>query len=93
LQGLARWGHQQERTSVSREDELTALREEVESLADFLRMLLREHTQLHRDFAAALRAAGGMIAVTDADFTNPVASDIERAEDPKTGAVTFRLTE
>ena len=73
------------------DDEVTALREEVESLADFLRMLQREHTQLHHDFTAILRAAGGTITVTNADFTNPLTPAIERTEDPQTGTVTFRL--
>jgi hypothetical protein len=78
---------------VARDDELTALREEVESLAAFLRLLVREHTQLHRDFAAALRAAGGTMTIHDADCTNPITSAIERTEDPNTGTVTFRLKE
>jgi hypothetical protein len=78
---------------VSGEDEVTALREEVESLADFLRLLQREHAQLHRDFAAALRAAGGAITVSGTDSTSPVAPAIERIDDPKTGTTTFRLRE
>lgn len=78
---------------MSGDDEVTALREEVESLADFLQILQREHTQLHHDFAAILRTAGGTITVTHADFTHPPTPAIERTEDPQTGAVTFRLRE
>ncbi len=77
---------------MSGHDEISALREEVESLADFLRMVQREHAQLRRDFAAALRAAGGAITVSETDFSgDPTADAIERITDPRTGTTTFRL--
>jgi hypothetical protein len=81
-----------EERRVPHQDELDLLREESESLAAFLRLLQREHRQLHADFAAVLRAAGGSIRVPVAEIsTSPDAPRIERVEDPATGAVTFRL--
>ncbi|HEY7907269.1 MAG TPA: hypothetical protein VIC60_00285 [Thermomicrobiales bacterium] len=74
--------------------ELDLLREESESLAEFLRLLQREHRQLHADFAAVLRAAGGSVRVPAVDIrTARNIPPIERVEDPATGAVTFRLHE
>ena len=76
------------------QNELDLLREESESLAEFLRLLQREHRQLQADFAAILHAAGGHIRVPAVDIrTDRAAPRIERLEDPATGAVTFRLRE
>ncbi len=74
------------------EDELTLLREEIETLADFLHMLQREYAQLQADFAAVLRALGEQVEVSSTMLQVPSLSQrIERIEDPATGAVTFRL--
>ncbi|MGI8855850.1 MAG: hypothetical protein ACR2JW_08875 [Thermomicrobiales bacterium] len=74
------------------QDELDLLREECESLAEFLRLLQREHRQLQADFAAILHAVGGSIRVPAADMhAVPDAPRIERLEDSATGAVMFRL--
>lgn len=79
---------------VPQQNELDMLSEESETLAEFLYMLQREHRQLHADFAAVLRAAGGAIRVPAAEIrAAPIAPYIERLEDPATGAVTFRLQE
>jgi len=77
---------------VPHEDELTLLREEIETLADFLHMLQREYAQLQADFAAVLRALGEQVEVSSTMLQVPSLSQrIERIEDPATGAVTFRL--
>ena len=74
------------------EDELTLLREEIETLADFLHLLQREYAQLQADFAAVLRALGEQVEVSSTMLQVPSLSQrIERIEDPATGAVTFRL--
>ncbi len=74
------------------EDELTLLREEIETLADFLHLLQREYAQLQADFAAVLRALGEQVEVSSPMLQAPSLSQrIERIEDPVTGAVTFRL--
>ena len=74
------------------EDELTLLREEIETLADFLHILQREYAQLQADFAAVLRALGEQVEVSSTMLQVPSLSQrIERIEDPATGAVTFRL--
>jgi len=74
------------------EDELTLLREEVETLAEFLHLLQREYAHLQADFAAILRALGEQIEVPSTAIEAPSHSQhIERTEDPVTGAVTFRL--
>jgi hypothetical protein len=78
---------------VSGDDELAALREEVESLAAFLHMLQREYTQLHHDFAAAIRAAGGTITLAKPGIPESATAAIERVDDPTTGAATFRVRE
>jgi hypothetical protein len=79
---------------VPDQHELDLLREESESLSEFLRLLQREHRRLQDDFAAILHAAGGSIRVPAVDIrTVPTARRIERVEDPATGAVTFRLHE
>jgi hypothetical protein len=81
-----------EERRVPDQHELDLLREESESLAEFLRLLQREHRQLQADFAAVLHAAGGSVRVPAVDIrTAPAAPRIERREDPATGAVTFRL--
>jgi hypothetical protein len=81
-----------EERRVPDQDERDMLHEESESLAEFLRLLQREHRQLQADFAAVLHAAGGAVHVSAADIrTAPAAPRIERREDPATGAVTFRL--
>ncbi len=75
------------------EDERILLREEVETLAAFLRLLQREFAQLEADFASVLAALGGQIEVPQtARQATPLARRIERTEDPETGAITFRLT-
>jgi hypothetical protein len=77
---------------VPYQEELDMLREESESLAEFLRLLRREHRQLQADFAAILHAAGGSVRVPAVDIRAvPYAPRIERLEDPATGTVTFRL--
>ncbi len=74
------------------EDELTLLREEIETLADFLHLLQREYAQLQADFAAVLRALGEQVEVSSTMLQAPSLSQrIERIEDPVTCAVTFRL--
>ncbi|MDQ2783565.1 MAG: hypothetical protein M3Y58_01015 [Chloroflexota bacterium] len=74
------------------EDELTLLREETETLAEFLHILQREYAHLQADFAAVLEAIGGQIAVPSTALRAPSPSQrIERTEDPATGTVTFRL--
>ena len=74
------------------EDELTLLREEIETLADFLHLLQREYAQLQADFAAVLRVLGDQIEVPSTALqTSPRTPHIERTEDPATGTVTFRL--
>ena len=74
------------------EDELTLLREEIETLAEFLHLLQREYAQLQADFAAILRAFGEQIEVPSPALRAPSrAQHVERTEDPATGAVTFRL--
>ncbi len=74
------------------EDELTLLREEIETLADFLHILQREYAQLQADFAAVLRALGEQVEVSSTMLQAPSLSQrIERIEDPATGAMTFRL--
>jgi hypothetical protein len=81
-----------EERRVPHQNELEMLREESESLAEFLHMLQREHRQLQADFAAVLHAAGGHIRVSAGDVrTAPDTPHIERLEDPITGTVTFRL--
>ena len=52
-----------EERRVPDQNELDVLREESESLAEFLYLLQREHRQLEADFAAILHAAGGHIQV------------------------------
>jgi hypothetical protein len=77
---------------VSYQDEHDVLREENESLAEFLLLLQREHRQLKADFAAVLHAAGGHVRVAAMNISPDLAARrIERLEDPDTGAVTFRL--
>jgi len=77
---------------VPHEDELTLLREEIETLADFLHILQREYAQLQADFAAVLRALGEQVEVSSTMLQAPSLSQrIERIEDPATGAMTFRL--
>ncbi len=76
------------------EDQLIALREEIETLAAFLHMLQREYAQLQADFAAVLHAIGGQIEIPPTALQAPSPSHrLERMEDPITGAVTFRLDE
>ncbi len=71
------------------DDQMTLLREEAETLAAFLHLLQREYTQLQADFASVLTAIGKQVEVpTTAHLPH---QHIERAEDPTTGAVTFRL--
>jgi predicted nucleic acid-binding Zn-ribbon protein len=83
-----------EERRVPHQDELDLLREESESLAEFLLLLQREHRQLQADFVAILHAAGGEIRVPAADTrTAPDGPRIERVEDLDSGAVTFRLNE
>ena len=82
-----------EERRVPHEDELSVLREEAETLADFLHMLQREFAQLEADFASILEAIGDQIAVpATVRQTPPLSRRIERIVDPATGAVTFRLT-
>ncbi len=77
---------------MSHKDELTLLREETETLAEFLHLLQHEYAQLQADFAAVLRTLGGQIDVPSTALQAPSLSQrIERTEDPATGAVTFRL--
>ncbi len=75
------------------EDDLTLLREEIETLAEFLHLLQREYARLQADFAAILRASGAQIEVPSTALQAPSRSQrVERTEDPETGAITFRLT-
>ncbi len=68
------------------EDELTLLREEIETLADFLHLLQREYAQLQADFAAVLRALGEQVEVSSTMLQAPSLSQrIERIEDPGNG--------
>jgi len=77
---------------VPHEDELTLLREETETLAEFLHLLQHEYVQLQADFAAVLRTLGEQVEVSFAALQAPSLSQrIERTEDPATGTVTFRL--
>jgi hypothetical protein len=75
---------------VPEDDELTALREENDDLAEFLHMMQREYNQLLADFAAVLRAMGGEARVTVTAY-QPMQDRIERDDDLATGTVTFRL--
>jgi len=78
---------------VPHEDELTLLREEIETLAEFLHLLQHEYVQLQADFAAVLRTLGEQVEVSSTMLQAPSLSQrIERTEDPVTGAVTFRLS-
>lgn len=81
-----------EERHVPDEDELTMLREEAETLADFLHMLQREYAQLQADFAAVLKMHGKPIEIPATALQPPPRPQrIERTEDPTTGAITFRL--
>ncbi|MDQ6833473.1 MAG: hypothetical protein M3008_08745 [Chloroflexota bacterium] len=74
------------------EDELMLLREEIETLADFLHMLQREYAHLQANFATVLRALGEQVEVPSTALQVPSRSQrIERTEDPATGTITFRL--
>jgi predicted nucleic acid-binding Zn-ribbon protein len=74
------------------EDELTALREEIETLAAFLHALQREHARLKADLAAVLHTVGGQIEVPSiAIQPSSRAQQIERTVNPVTRVVTFRL--
>ena len=82
-----------EERRVPHEDELALLREEAETLAEFLHMLQREFTQLEADLASVLAAIGDQIEVPQtARQALPLSRRIERTVDPATGAITFRLT-
>jgi hypothetical protein len=81
----------QERGPVEHNNELAELRDEVEALAGFLRMLQREYIQLHSDFTATLHTAGGAITVAEADRMPPNRYAIERTEAIDTGTAIFRL--
>ena len=74
------------------EDELALLREEAETLAEFLHLLQHEFAQLEADLTSILAAIGDQIEVPQtARQATPLARRIERTVDPETGAVTFRL--
>ena len=75
------------------EDELALLREEAETLAEFLHMLRREFVQLEADLASVLAAIGNQIEVPSAARqAPPLSRRIERTVDSATGTITFRLT-
>lgn len=73
------------------QNETSALREEVEALAAFLHLLQQEYTQLQGDFVAVLRACGGSVTATAADFTAPPASAVTRIYEGADGTTTFSL--
>lgn len=75
---------------VPEDDELIVLREEVETLAEFLQILHREYTQLRADFAAVLDVIGGQIVVNRPETTTPPRI-IVREEDPTTETITLRV--
>ncbi len=79
------------RSGAVQESESDALREEVETLAAFLHLVQREYAQLQRDFAAVLRASGGSVTATAADFAVPMASAITHTDNAD-GTTTFRVT-
>jgi hypothetical protein len=81
-----------EERSVPTEDDLSMLREEAETLAEFLRLLQREYAQLQADLASVLAVIGNHIEVPpSARQADPLSRHIERTEDPATGTITFRL--
>jgi predicted nucleic acid-binding Zn-ribbon protein len=82
-----------EERRVPHEDELALLREEAETLAEFLHLLQREFAQLEADLASILAAIGDHIDVPYATHqAPPLSRRIERTVDPATGTITFRLT-
>ena len=72
-------------------DELTMLRQEVETLAAFLHLLQREHAQLKADFADGVEDGGEPVEVPPTARQSLLRSrHIERIENPATGAIIFR---
>lgn len=77
---------------MAQSEDVPALHEEYEALAQFLRTLQAEYITLERDFAAVLRSLGGSVSVSACamEQSSPPVK-IERTFDSAMASIVFRL--